>query len=165
MIPELLFLLLNGTALMTDNNYISPLLWSCKEGKVGYVYQLLNLGADITVFNNACIKYASKYNHFYTVRLSHYRGGDIHVNDEYPLLKAVNNRNAEMVEFLLENGADMYARDLTKLVVKDARIFSLFEQYGLKQSDLEKSKIVEIEFDEVKRFKRFGSLFFSGADL
>jgi ankyrin repeat protein len=133
-IGSLFLMILNFTIPINSENYIEGMKWSCRNGKIEYIYKLNKLGADLTANNNICLKLASAEGYLNIIRYVHLKGGNIRVDEDTPLVFAIYNEHIDVIDFLLSRGADPHSQfDFPiRLGINNPHIMNLFEIYGLK---------------------------------
>lgn len=119
------FLVQNSASLDTKNCYgNTALLQAAKDGYYEICDELLNAGADISVVNNkgssalhlCCYGENKKEHKIDLVRLLTKSGASVNARDERgvtPLLIAAGAARSDVIEFLLDNGADPSVKDNT----------------------------------------------------
>ena len=96
----------------------SPLHWACRSGTLEVVKMLHKQGAGVCVacnFGNSCLIFASYHGHTETVRyLVGLKDVDVNHTANYgwsALVCAVRQNHADVVQVLIDAGADIEARD------------------------------------------------------
>ena len=85
------------------------LIAAAGEGELPLVKHALKHGANIHIFNDTALRYASIKRHFEIVKFLIDNGTDIHISDELALRMASESGNLEMVKYLIERGAEVHA--------------------------------------------------------
>ena len=73
------------------------------------IAELLDLGADIHVYNDCALCWAAEYGHTDTVELLLDRGADIHADNDWALRLAAGRGHTDTAKLLLDRGADIHA--------------------------------------------------------
>jgi ankyrin repeat protein len=98
------YLIENGADVHVHEN--TPLMIAIDQGHLNVVQYLLNRGADANAQGGETILTSiTALNNVEMLEAIVNAGGDIHVNNEEPLLLAVEQEDNELIEFLLTRGA------------------------------------------------------------
>ena len=76
------------------------LIFSCEEGNLSKVKELVEQGVDVHIGNDIQLRTASYYGHLEVVKYLVEQGADIHVLDDAPLIRAVTNNHLEVINYL-----------------------------------------------------------------
>ena len=96
--------------ILSHLNNLSPsdlLISSSKVGFLSGVKLALERGADVHVFNDEALRWASYHGNKNVVEFLLKGGANVHSNNEEPLRQSVENRRYDIIELLLKFGANI----------------------------------------------------------
>ncbi|MEI7912451.1 MAG: ankyrin repeat domain-containing protein [Verrucomicrobiota bacterium] len=104
--------LILGCGVDLSDGYYSSLNWAARNGQTDAVEILLKRGADIHADSDSALQLAAGNGHLETVKFLVEKGADVNAimycgTTETPLLNAVFGRNKEIVELLIDEGANI----------------------------------------------------------
>jgi len=109
-IPMIKLLLRSGANVHMDNDW--PLEHALQTDNIELARILLEAGADVRAGNNYAIRSITDYSSDVEfLRLLVDAGADIHVDEDTPLLAAIESDNVPFVKYLLSIGANIHTRD------------------------------------------------------
>ena len=93
------------------NNINEQLIEASRRGYSCIIKLLINLGADISIYDNRAIIAASHYGHLDTVKLLIDSGADICAQDNQAIFNASYEGHLSVVKLLIDSGANIHAQN------------------------------------------------------
>lgn len=105
-------LLAKGADVNASSMTTTALIYAAESGHTDIVALLMKHGADIHAFDDNALYWAVMHRHFGTAAFLLEHGANVHARNDLPLRAAADNYNfTDMVALLLEDGADVKAKD------------------------------------------------------